>query len=589
MKDIENIYNLKTDVLVIGSGGAGCRAAIEAYDAGASVVIVTKGILGQSGTTAFKVADTAGYNWADGEVDPADTPEVHFRDIVDAGLGMAYEELAWILAQEAPSTGFYLENLGVHFEKDPITGKYIEVKGCFASRPRMHILKGHGEKIIQALIREIQKRRIVVIKKTAVFHLLIKDAQCVGALGIDFEGAYFHFEAKSVVLACGGAGQLFKYTLTPKDITGDGYALGFLAGADLVNMEYMQVVLGIMHPKYTQFNTFLWCARPQLLDSKNEDLLKKYLPKDISAEECMEDKSKHFPFSTRDKSRYIEIAVQKEMISNPNNADKAVFIDLTKTTDDFVNALPQGNPLSKVWPLIKDYYKNHGVPMETQLIPIGCFAHAINGGLKIDGNGRTTIKGLYAAGEVAGGPHGADRLGGNMLASCQVFGARAGKAAAKDAANLTGLFNSPKKFITEKIKKIDKFWGQKGDIQPDEIKNKIKEIMWKGALVVRREETLESTIRTLAAIENDIQHVSIRNAYDIISVLESKHLLVVGLAICKAALHRKESRGSHYREDYPYINSFWNKRIILNYKEGEISIFEEPVSLSNGPGSNIEL
>ena len=139
---------MDTDVLIIGSGGAGCRAALEAYDTGARVIVVTKGGFGKSGTTAFRVADTAGYNMADGVVDPGDNPKAHFEDIMQAALGMTYEELAWILAREAPSMALYLENLGVEFEKDSATGRYFEVTGCFATKPRMHFLRDHGERII---------------------------------------------------------------------------------------------------------------------------------------------------------------------------------------------------------------------------------------------------------------------------------------------------------------------------------------------------------------------------------------------------------------------------------------------------------
>ena len=186
---------MDTDVLVIGSGGAGCRAALEAYETGARVLLVTKGEFGKSGTTAFRVADTAGYNMADGVVDPRDNPKAHFEDIMQAGLGMAYEELAWILAREAPSTALYLENLGVEFEKDS-AGRYIEVTGCFATKPRMHLLRDHGERIIRALIPEMQRRHISVVEQTAISRLLVRDGHCVGAVGINRQGNSVRFPGK---------------------------------------------------------------------------------------------------------------------------------------------------------------------------------------------------------------------------------------------------------------------------------------------------------------------------------------------------------------------------------------------------------
>ena len=566
--------HLDADVLIIGSGGAGCRAALEAHDAGARVLLVTKGEFGKSGTTAFRVADTAGYNMADGVVDPRDNPKSHFEDIMQAALGMAYEELAWILAREAPSTAPYLENLGVEFEKDSTTGRYIEVTGCFATKPRMHLLRDHGERIIRGLIPEIIRRRITVVEQTAIFRLLVRDGQCVGAVGINREGSPVVFRAKAVILASGGAGQLFKYTLTPKDITGDGYALGIRAGADLVNMEFMQVVLGTMYPTRNQFNTFLWCARPDLLNRNRKSLLKKYLPPEISADQCMEDKSRHFPFSIRDKSRFIEIAIQKEMVQSGVDPEKAAFVDLTGITDEVVNRLPKGSPLPKVWPLVRDFYSKRGLPIERDPVPIGCFAHAINGGLKINGDGQTTVKSLYAAGEVAGGPHGADRLGGNMLVTCQVFGARAGRAAAKEASKIS-LTNLPQDEVNKEIDRLAWLKDQKGDIQCEELKARIQEAMWKGVLVVRNEEGLIQTLKDLSDFKKNVQEVNIRSGSELISLLELENLLEVGKAICTAALHRRESRGSHYREDYPNIDPLWEKRILLRYKNEKFQIIEE--------------
>lgn len=440
----------------------------------------------------------------------------------------------------------------------------------------MHLLRDHGERIIRALIPEIRRRQIAVVEQTAISRLLVRDGRCVGAVGVNLDGSPVVFQAKTVILAAGGAGQVFKYTLTPKDITGDGYALGLRAGADLVNMEFMQVVLGTMYPTRNQFNTFLWCARPELLNRNREHFLEKYLPSGISADQCMEDKSKHFPFSSRDKSRFIEIAVQEEMVRSGADPEKAVFVDLTGITDEVVDRLPKGSPLPKVWPFVKDFYTKRGLPIEREPIPVGCFAHAINGGLKINGDGQTTLKGLYAAGEVAGGPHGADRLGGNMLVTCQVFGARAGRAAAKEVTQI-GLTDLPHEGVSQEIDRLARLKDQKGDIQCEELKAWIQEAMWKSVLVVRREEGLTQTLRAISDYKKNVQRVNIQSGHELISLLELENLLEVGKAICIAALHRRESRGSHYREDYPHIDPLWEKRILLHLNNAEMQVVEEPV------------
>ena len=255
---------IETDVLVIGGGGAGARAALEANRCGARVALTMKGKFGQSGATAFKAAETAGLNVADGTVDPDDDPGGHFRDIREAALGMCDERLACILAREALELTPFLESVGVKLESDE--EGLLTVAGCFASRSRMHILKGHGEPIVQALKREIQRSEIQVHDFITVTDLLVADGVCLGALALDGKGQWLVFSAKAVILATGGAGQLFAVTLSPPDITGDGYAMGYRCGADLMNLEFMQVGLGTLFPFKNLLHCWVWGLHPRLLN-----------------------------------------------------------------------------------------------------------------------------------------------------------------------------------------------------------------------------------------------------------------------------------------------------------------------------------
>ena len=563
-----------TDVLVIGSGGAGCRAAFEAVQTGCDVTLVTKGVFGKSGTTAFRVADSAGYNFADGVVDPEDNPDQHLADIRRAGKSMEYEDLARVLTNEALDTATFLEALGVSFEKDTVTNRNIEVTGCFASRPRMHIMKDHGEQIIRAMVPAIKDLPIKIVERTIIVDLIVTNGSCAGAVGIDADGHPVVLRAKAVVLGCGGAGQLFKYTLTPRDITGDGYALGLRAGAELVNMEFMQVVMGTVKPTKNQFNTFLWCARPRLLDAAGEDFLDNYLPEDVTAEQCMDAKSRHFPFSTCDHSRYIEIAVQKETLKSDQADQAGVFIDLTGITDEVVAGLPPNSPLQKVWPIVKAFMAKRGFSIDTEPVPVACFAHAINGGLKINTDGQSTLPGLYAAGEVAGGPHGADRLGGNMLLTCQVYGARAGRAAAKTASQIDhAAFDQAQ--VTAILDKIESCKQQQGALKVQQLREHLQETLWRNVLVVRNKVKLENALGDVAALRSLMPEVKIDGINDLRSLLELGNLLDVGEAIIIAALHRTESRGSHYREDFPLQDSAWDKRILIGYRNGQIFKREE--------------
>jgi succinate dehydrogenase/fumarate reductase flavoprotein subunit len=563
----------ETEVLVIGCGGAGCRAAYEACRKGVRVTIVTKGKFGRSGTTAFRVADTAGFNVADGVVDPDDCPEEHYRDIISVGMGMAYPQLARVLAEGALETIPFLQSLGVSFEKDPATGLFIEVKGCFASRPRMHILKDHGERIIQAFLPRIHGLPISIVEDTFISRLLVQEGRCVGAVGLDAEGLPAVFLAKSVILAAGGAGQLFTYTLTPPDITGDGYALGLRAGADLVNMEFMQVVVGTVAPTWNQLNAFLWSTKPRFLNGEGESFFGKYLPAGVTAEECLMAKATHFPFSTRDLSRFVEIAIQKEILSQEGSRGK-VFLDLTEVTDAKIRDLPPGSPLPKVWPMVKEFLHRRGFAIEKEPVRIGCFAHAINGGLKIDPDGGTTIPGLYAAGEVAGGPHGADRLGGNMLVTCQVFGARAGQAAADKALHLKS-FPVPMAQVAEEMDSLNRLRQQRGAEKIEELRRELQEAMWKGVLVIRTAQSLGRVLEQFSTIQERMRLARIQDGGQVRMALELQNLIDAGTAIARAALHRTESRGSHYREDYPALDPAWNKRILIRQENGKIHTRQE--------------
>lgn len=562
-----------TDVLVIGCGGAGCRAALEARQAGAEVAMVTKGGFGKSGTTAYRVADTAGFNLADGLIDGEDSPQEHYKDIMEAALGMAYEGLARTLIAESLSTGEYLKKMGVHFEIDPQTGNYIEVRGCFASRPRMHILKGHGEPIIRALGKAVRDSVIKIYEYIMITSLVVTDGKCVGAIGLDRDGNILAFEAKCVILATGGAGQLFSNTLTPGDITGDGYALGLKAGAELVNMEFMQAVVGTVAPTRNQLNNFVWCAKPKMVNADGEEFLYKYLPSRVTVDECLEDKSGHFPFSTRDRSRFLEIGIQKEIQAGRCSAGGGVFLDLRDITDQRVSALSGDSPLVKVWPLIKEFMAQRGFDIAHKPVEVACFAHAINGGLKIDSFGRCSIEGLYAAGETAGGPHGADRLGGNMLLTCQVFGARAGQDAARRAreVDFAGLAEG---IIKDEERRLMAFSGN-GATSIADLRSQLRELAQRTLIVIRNEQLLQEALGSLADIKTCLPQVNLSDKKQLVEFLELENLLLVGEVIATAARMRRESRGSHYREDYPELDPDMNYRLIAGLRGKDLWITPE--------------
>ena len=562
MIQIEQTFT--TDVLVIGGGGAGVRAALEAEAKGAKTILATKGKLGDSGTTAFEVAETAGYNAADGCIG-TDSPDQHYQDIMKAALGTCDPEVARVLTEEAPESLAELESWGVPFEKKG--DRHLVVEGCFGSQPRMHIIKRHSKPILEVLVERLKSTSVQVLEEVIVVDLVVEGNTCYGALLMDYTGKFILVRAGAVILATGGGGQLFKLNLNPKDVTADGYAIGLRAGAEIINMEFMQAGLGLVHPLSNILNCWVWYLRPRLLNNRGEEFLAKYLPSGVEPLDCMNDKAHHFPFSSRDLSKYIETAIIKEINLGNYGPHGGVYIDfrkidLSKVSSDF----------QTMWQTTKSWYKKLGVDPDEELLEVAPFGHAINGGLRVGPNGESTVENLFAVGEVAGGPHGADRLGGNMILCCQVFGKRAGRAAAEASAGKQGRTSAGS--LNSTIKGINE--GQ-GRLNPMQVKKEIQDLMSANYLVVRNAQGLEALIKKLQGIvvQMETEGFQITSPADKVQALECRNMLDTATMMGKAALLREESRGSHYREDFPDTKPEFKK--ILSFQLFEQKLIHKTI------------
>lgn len=281
---------IDTDVVVVGGGGAGLRAAYDSAAAGAKTVLVLKGSITKSGATAFGVAELAGFAVPDGAGDPHDSPDVHFADIMRAGQGCNDARLVRVLVDEAISAANDLGRWGVEFILDPNTGKPLVAMGDFASRPRNRKIYHHGRPITIALKTEIGKLGVTVIDHASVMDLLRDDRGVNGVVLLTAEGKNISVRAGATVLATGGAGQMFNLSLMPPDITGDGYALGYRAGATMVNMEYMQAGFGTIKPALNIIMAWLWAFCPKFTDVQGRELLEGQLPQGITPEQVMKTK-----------------------------------------------------------------------------------------------------------------------------------------------------------------------------------------------------------------------------------------------------------------------------------------------------------
>ena len=281
---------------------------------------------------------------------------------------------------------------------------------------------GHTGNMVATLARRFTAHGVEVHEHTTVLDLLLENGACVGALALDADGRTVAYRAGAVVLATGGAGQMFPVNTAPGEVTGDGYAMALRAGAQLVNMEFMQYMVRVIAGRPPDLGGPFWSLGPVIRDSAGEDVLRAALPAGVGAEDVYLQRTLHYPFSSRDHSKWLDIAIQRTIRSGRGTARGAVLVDFSRVDPASARpARPQHRPPAP------------RVAIGDPLIEVTHAAHAINGGIRVDEWGQSTVPGLFAVGETIAGPHGADRLGGGMLAACNVFGARAGPRAAEYA------------------------------------------------------------------------------------------------------------------------------------------------------------
>ena len=525
---------IRCDVLIIGGGGAAARAAVEASDSGATVNMALKGRLGKSGSTVFPVSLHGTFGAVD-DSDPDDSIERHYQDTMVNAQGMCDPRLARIVAQEAPLALRKLAAEGVPFLSDS-HGQRQRWQGCFASHPRSHRIEGHGGPIMHALIQQIAARPITVNEKIFIEDLLVQDGMCIGAIGVDTSGHRTFYLAGATVLGTGGAGQLFKANINPKGITGDGYAMAWRAGARMVNMEFMQTGIGILTP-LTLMSAWTWAYKPTLRNSDGEEFLQSTLPLGLTVEDVYQAKTGHFPFSSRDISKYLEVGILQQQ-----REGRTVHYDMRNSP-----RLAE----YKTMPMFPWLLKR-GLDLENATAQISVYAQAINGGVLIDEFGSSSLPGLYAAGEVAGGAHGADRLGGAMLSNSQIFGARCGRYAAERA------LSNPKpnwrgSWPAEIVEAPDEARSQACEVD----RTNLTSLMFDALLIERNGATMASAEIVL----NELQS-RWKDAPRSWAEHELRNQIQTGLLMLRAAQTRRESRGSHFRSDFPNRDdSTWGRVI----------------------------
>ncbi len=535
---------IQSDVLIVGSGGAGARAAIEVSNGGLKPIIVSKGLSFRSGCTGMA---EGGYNAAFGFVDADDTKETHFNDTLKGGNYLNDSKLVNILVDESPDRLIDLESYGALFDRQengklnqrPFGGQSFR-RTCFAGDRT-------GHELITALKEEIIKRDIETIDEVMITKLILNESEfpkVIGAVGLNLkDSTTIFFNAKSVILATGGAGQLYPVTSNTFQKNGDGYALSWDAGADLIDMEQVQFhPTGMIKPKAKAGVLVTEAVRGEggkLINSENERFMFNYDEKGELA--------------TRD---VVARSIYNEIRQGRGTDDGGVYLDISHLDSDVID--------EKLETMVEQF-ADVGVDIKNEAMEVAPTAHHCMGGLFIDEDGKSSIDGLYGCGEVTGGVHGANRLGGNALADTQVFGKRAGKAASVNCEFED--FESNNKMVEEEEKRI-KSLIKDGKYKADDIKEKIKKLMWENVSIIRNEEDLRFALKQLNNIkDNELKNIDVKNTKDynkdLQDALEVINMVEVGILIVKSAIIRRESRGAHFREDFPDTKEGWAKSILM--------------------------
>ncbi|MCC7561311.1 MAG: fumarate reductase subunit A [Methanobrevibacter arboriphilus] len=534
---------IKSDVLIIGSGGAGCRAAIEISNNGLNPLIVSKGLSFRSGCTGMA---EGGYNAAFAFVDEEDTKDIHFKDTIKGGSYLNDSKLARILVDEATDRLIDLEEYGALFDRQdsgelnqrPFGGQTFR-RTCFQGDRT-------GHEIMMALKEEIIKKKIPTIDEVMITSLILDDSKqkVIGAGGLSLKNSeIIFFQSKAVILATGGAGQLYPVTSNTFQKNGDGFALAYNVGADLIDMEEIQFhPTGMLYPDSRKGILITEAVRGEggiLLNKNNERFMGNY-----------DDRKE---LATRD---VVSRAIYNEIRCGRGNENGGVYLDVTHLDDEVIE--------EKLETMLFQFL-DVGVDIRKQPMEVAPTAHHFMGGVRIDENCRSNVNNLFAAGEAAGGVHGANRLGGNALADTQVFGKRAGISASKAAKSSDFEINNEE--IKNEIDRIDKLF-KKGSILPFEIKKELQNLMWDKVAIIRNEKDLKEALSHIKTLKEKLNDMDINNethynkglqeALEVINMVEIAELTV------KSALIRKESRGAHFREDFPDTKEEWKKSIVMN-------------------------
>jgi succinate dehydrogenase / fumarate reductase flavoprotein subunit len=584
------------DVVVIGAGGSGLRAAIAAHEAGARTAIVTKSLLGKAHT----VMAEGGLAASMGNVWPEDSWKVHFRDTMRGGKMLNNWRMAQLHAQEAPDRVWELEEWGALFDRTA-DGKISQRDfGGHRYARLAHVGDRTGLEIIRTCQQRVVQLGIDVYMECNVTRLLNDggtDGQrdgtpgrIAGAFGYWREtGSFIQFNAPAVILATGGIGKSFKVTSNSWEYTGDGHAMAMWAGASLLNMEFVQFhPTGMVWPPSVKGILITEGVRGDggvLRNSEGKRFMFDYISdyfKDETAD--TEEEADRWYDDKKNNRRPPELLPRDEVARAINSEIKAdrgsphggVFLDIASRRDAAY--------IQRRLPSMYHQFKELGdVDITKEPMEVAPTCHYVMGGVEVDADTQqAAVPGLYAVGEVSGGMHGANRLGGNSLGDLLVFGKRAGEHAADYVASLPARPAISQADIDSAVAEALKPFSTTGEENPYTVQHDLQDTMFSLVGIIRTAEEMRQALKQIEALKERATRVSVAGgrAYNPgwHTALDLRSMLTVSESIATAALERTESRGGHTRDDYPMSDPTWGTiNLVVSEKNGKVTLDRKPL------------
>jgi succinate dehydrogenase/fumarate reductase flavoprotein subunit len=564
------VEKVNADVLVVGGGGAASRAALSARQAGAKVRLLTKAPLQSGGSTVHGASEIMSMGAA-GFGDTQDSPEIHFQDTMRAGRGFIDAALVRVLAEDAPKRIRDLVDLGVPLDRAP-DGDLKLIKSDFGSYARALGVSGKTGKAFVEAISEALTATGVEVDAPMMLVDLIRDSNgaVAGVLGYDPDRKVLvHYEAPSVIMGTGGIHGVYQQQVSTPEMTGDGQAICFRHGAEMVNLEFHQVGPALVHPYVQLFSGSCFVLHPKMLNNQGKEFLASYLPAGVAMDDVFDKKA--FPFTTTNVSRYIDIAMAREVAEGRGTERGAIFLSLED--------IPEAR-IAEVMPNTARWMRDRGIDWKTDKLEVGVAFQCMNGGVRMMGaDAQSSVPGLYVIGELAGGIRGPDRPGGNSLAEGQVFGHRAGVAAAERSRDVRAAVPATLEETFDVLARA--FAPRNHTLDLPEVAATIRETMQHDCLVEKSGEGLNRAIGVMSGLRANLESDLHVTPETLLQGLSVRNMALTSELVLRACLNRDETRSSHYRLDYPngggkaYQHSF-----VMQRKGNEAAIkpyfYEQP-------------